>query len=119
MQTVHGLLVAASLIQPAHDVYSTLRSPHNIPCCSSQDCEPVDYYVHPSGEIFMVSRKYGAVIRVPLEYVIWSHVEGSPEQAHWCGTRRTYVLGTLVPFLAPGEDPRFVTYCAFIDPGGS
>jgi hypothetical protein len=107
-------------VMPVHDIYTDLKSPNGSPCCAQNDCEWVDYRVHPNGDVDIESRRFGAVVRVHRDMILWSHIEGSTHTAHWCGGRRSELLGTLVPqIVADNPDPAFVTFCAFIDPGGT
>src|SRR5690349_12129116 len=120
MDSSVALLFAGLLMHPAHDVYTSLRSRTGIVCCSGQDCEPVTYRLLPSGDVHVFSNRFKAVILVPQSMIIWSPVPGSPDEAHWRGKLLTPMLGDVYPQVTPGEpDPRYVTYCAFIDPGGS
>jgi hypothetical protein len=112
----------------AHDIYKDLRSPQGALCCGGDprtgDCEPVAYTLLPSGDVEMFSRRYNARIHVARRRITWAAIPGSHVEAHWCGQRRISYFGTRPeppPMIYPPEegDPDFVTFCAFIDPGGS
>ncbi|MEJ1934119.1 hypothetical protein WDZ92_28310 [Nostoc sp. NIES-2111] len=108
------------LTVPAHDVYTTLRSRTGILCCTGRDCEAVNYRLQPNGDVLVFSARNNAVIRVPQNMIVWSPIPGSPHEAHWCGAKTRPMLGDIYPPVLLGEaDPSYVTYCAYIDPGGS
>jgi hypothetical protein len=120
MITFEVLGIVGALTVPAHDVYTTLRSRTGQLCCTDRDCEAVTYRLLPDGDVFVFSSKQNAIIRVPKNMIVWSPIPGSPYEAHWCGAKMGPVMGDVYPPVGPGEaDPSYVTYCAYIDPGGA
>lgn len=112
----------------AHDIYTPLRSNSGVPCCGGDaktgDCEPAVYKILPNGDALVTSKRYRAQIRVAKARITWSAVEGSKDEAHWCGVPRSAYFGNggrSAPLQYPPDntDPVFVTICAFIDPGGT
>jgi hypothetical protein len=98
-----GTLLLSSTLATAHDPYAGLRNSAGQLCCGGSDCEVVDQFtIHSDGSVTFVSRRHAAVIRVQPKDVAWLSLPGGA--AHWCGavSYETYV-----------------TFCAFVDPGGS
>lgn len=128
-----SLIVAAALgplsgSLAAHDIYTELRSQTGLPCCGGDprtgDCEPVTYRMLPNGNALVRSKRYGATIQVARARITWASVPGSRDEAHWCGAPRVSYFGNGIrqpPLQYPPDDtdPRFVTICAYIDPGGT
>src|SRR3954451_6433601 len=99
------LLMSASL--QAHESYPTLRDPFGHLCCGDRDCEAVEQFeVHSDGSVTFYSRRYAEWIVVRSDQVTWIAVPGGP--AHWCGHSIDDLFGNFI-----------VTFCAFVDPGGS
>ena len=106
-----GLGVLSLLLmmsQPrAHDVYSGLHDALGHLCCGGQDCEAVDQFrINAESSVDFYSRRQQAWINVPLSEITWIALPGAP--AHWCGHATDDYVGSFV-----------VTFCAFLDPGGS
>lgn len=121
-------IALAAFPAAGHDIYAPLRSPSGLPCCGGDrktgDCEPVTYRLLPDGDVLVDSKRYGSRIRVAKARITWSPVPGSRDAAHWCGVPRSVYFGNRSrppPMQYPPDDtdPRFVTLCAFIDPGAS
>lgn len=121
----------------AHDIYTNVYE-GNAPktdsqrrlCCGGDkdrgDCEGMTYdqMQEVPGGVRLVSKRYGAVVFVPNNRITWDVPRDgfSGEAAdkhnthpiHWCGKPRP-------SGWAPDErnpDPSWVTFCAFIAPGG-
>lgn len=122
----------------AHDVYMNVYE-HNAPkdqprklCCGGNpetgDCEGLTYddMQEVQGGVFIVSKRYKAKVFIPSHRIHWDIPRDgySGEAAdknnnfpvHWCGKPRTSAPGWAVD--ADNPDPSFVTFCAFIAPGG-
>jgi hypothetical protein len=119
-------LVSASVpFMLVHDVYTTLRAPSGALCCTGDrefgDCEAVEYSLLPDGGVLVKSKRYGATIHVGSGRITWLPVPGSAQPAHWCGRPRYREprWGNSVQLSDDNPDDDFLTYCAFIDPGGS
>ncbi|WP_460452536.1 hypothetical protein [Alsobacter sp. SYSU BS001988] len=106
-------ITAAALIL-AHDVYGDLR-------CTADpvtgDCEWVDFRLLTNGDVEIVSHRHLAWIHVARNALVWLPIPGCDHPAHWCGVRRKPVYAG--PPTADYPDPRFLTFCAFIDLGGT
>jgi hypothetical protein len=123
-----AVVLLASWPAMGHDIYTPLRSNSGVPCCGGDkttgDCEAVTYRLLPNGDALVNSKRYRAQIRVAKGRITWSSVPGSKEEAHWCGVPRTAYYGNgtrQAPLQYPPDetDPKFVTICAFIDPGST
>ena len=128
-----GLLVAGPVF--GHDIYSQVYEKNGLPgqsrlCCGGDekrgDCEGLDsdrIHETPDG-VYFLSRRYGAQVFVPKHRIHWDgpRTNGTMQladplnrPAHWCGRPRMDTDG------APNDDnpdPRFITFCAFMLPGG-
>lgn len=121
-----------------HDIYSNVyefNAPKDGPrklCCGGDpvngDCEGLTYedMQEVEGGIRIVSKRYKAVIFVPRHRIQWDIPRDgySGEAAdktnsfplHWCGKPRTAAPGW--PVGPDNPDPNYVTFCAFLAPGG-
>ncbi|WP_460447847.1 hypothetical protein [Alsobacter sp. SYSU BS001988] len=121
---MYAAALAATALLLAHDVYGDLRSREGNLCCTGDpvrgDCEWAEYRLLPDGDVEMLSHRHRTWIHVAHQMVVWLPIPGSDRPAHWCGVRRMPVLpGQMSPLTPENPDPRFFTYCAFIDPGGA
>jgi hypothetical protein len=101
----------------AHDIYTSLRSPAGQLCCGEKDCERIyGNYRQSNGMYYFYSGWYKVEIAVPEHRVIFAAVPGGEDsEAHWCGIPREH---TQTKLYEDNPDPKFITYCAFIMPGG-
>lgn len=115
----------------AHDIYGNLYSdgqqgsgrPNTHWCCNGDpehgDCEAIgqNYRVLYNGDVIFHSRRYNADVTVLRDKILFMPVPGGEQsEAHWCGKPRAsvYTTGT-----EPDQiDPKFWTYCAFLQMGG-
>lgn len=101
------LLLGAPAAQ-SHEAYTGLRNAEGRLCCGDKDCEPVENFViNADASVTFFSQRWRAYIRVQGSRITWLAIPGAP--AHWCGDRNQV--------WNPETD--FVTFCAFVDPGGS
>lgn len=129
-----AFLASAAL---AHDIYSNVYE-YNAPkdqgrklCCGGGekgDCEGLGYEdmaETPDG-IVIISKRYKARVFIPRHRIQWdvprdgySGEAADPKSTHpihWCGKPRSAAPGWGVDRDNP--DPDFITFCAFIAPGG-
>jgi hypothetical protein len=101
------LILVLSWPASAHDQYTDLKDPFGFSCCGNQDCEAIeDFAVHKDGSVDFYSRRQSTWVYVPSEQISWIALPGAP--AHWCGHSMDDYVGSYV-----------LTFCAFVDPGGT
>lgn len=111
-----------------HDIYSGLHENEyehtGMLCCGGDektgDCEAIHQYeVLPDGSAVFFTKRYsqdGAArpVRIAKEKIQWMMIAGgSHAEAHWCGRPSSSAIQ-----ITGQIDPNFMTYCAFIAPGG-
>lgn len=108
----------------AHDVYTDLRQKNGLLCCGGDpvrgDCEELwekDFTVNVDQSVTVRSKRYHATILVGADKVVWLPVAGSDAPAHWCGTKRSNIVGAPLPD-GDNPDPAWWSYCMFVTPGG-
>jgi hypothetical protein len=121
----------SNMILPAypHDIYSSLRSNEaehtGMLCCGGDektgDCEAIHQYeVKPNGDAVFITKRYTKdghpqAVLIAKDKIQWLMIAGgSHAEAHWCGRPSGGIPSTASDQI----DPDFVTYCAFIAPGG-
>lgn len=104
-----------------HDVYKGVYGRKGNLCCGGDpqagDCEALNWdQIHTDRGVTIIdSKRYGHPVLVPEDRIVWGGIPGEvPGTAgHWCGIPR--VAGATSP---DQPDPSFLTFCAFIAPGG-
>jgi len=118
-----GLLVGGAW---AHDIYNGVRDHRGILCCGGDpvtgDCEKLEaeqIVMSRDGSARMFSKRYGAWITVGRDLILPTAIPGDGGAAgHFCGMPRQKVGRMTEPLSDDQPDPKFVTYCAFVAPGG-
>jgi len=106
----------------AHDVYKGIYGVKGNLCCGGDpqtgDCEALAFdQIHENGGVIVVdSKRYGHPVLVPQDRIVWGGIPGEvPGTAgHWCGIPRAQPATT----TPEQPDPNYLTFCAFIAPGG-
>jgi hypothetical protein len=124
-----------------HDQYTGLQRNgtygEQSPCCGNTDCEALeidDAIPQPDGSALIFSHRHNVQILVAANRITPVALPKSPDgkfhPVHWCGTKRTpnYIpygyaerpdgIGDVAKPDAEQPDPAFITYCAFLAPGG-
>lgn len=120
-------VLSAVAIAHAHDIYGGVRDSKGTLCCGGDpmtgDCEGLtdeQIKVLPDQSAVMISKRYGKAIRVAPGMIEWNTIAADKgvHQGHFCGVPRVKLGRQHEAPTAEQPDPEFITYCAFISPGG-